>query len=127
MKETSVFTKRGPDTGARFAFPSSPGAAGTNAHGLNQFLRVCTWAGASQLGLAATGPPLLGSPTWSGRFKLLPFHWKLTPEALALLITNNGKPDVTRSMTSTSQFPRSALTAPFQSAPNCLPFPNGKS
>src|ERR1035437_3715241 len=35
--EKSVFTKRGPERGAREMFPSSPAGACVKAHGLNQY------------------------------------------------------------------------------------------
>src|ERR1700692_4353699 len=85
MMEKSVLIKFGPETGARGAVPSSPAGACSNAQGLNHAVRVCTLAGATQPGLAATGPPLFGSPTSSGRSKLGPlFQKKGTPEALLL-------------------------------------------
>src|ERR1700694_3591330 len=89
--------------------------------------------GAVQPGFAATGPARFGSPTWLGRFRLLPFHWKFTPDAfppLALVrlsTTKRGNPEVAFSMTSISQLPSTALTAPFQSPPYLFPLPNGRS
>src|ERR1700680_3245692 len=127
MNDISMFTKRGPDTGALGAVPSSPAGAGTKAHGLNHAESVCTWGSALQFGFAGTVPPLLGSPTMSGRFKLFPFHWKFTPAWLELFTTNSGNPEMARSITSTSQPPAIALRAPFQSAPNALPLPHGSA
>ncbi len=100
------------------------------AQGLNQLESVWTWVGAMQVGLAATGPALLGSPTSLGRFKSFPFHEKFTPEPLKLLLrlltTNRGNPEMALSMTSISQLPKAVLSGPLQELPNFLPLPNGK-
>src|SRR5579885_685268 len=112
MNDMSVFTNRGPLTGARGALPNSPGAAGWKHAVLNHSCKV-GWLN-------------FGLHVMSGRFKLFPFHWKLTPEALALSTTNSGKPEVALSMTSTSHPPSTAFTGALQSEPNCLPFPNGR-
>src|ERR1035437_391031 len=129
--EKSVFTKRGPYSGARAAVPSSPVGAAMKAQGLNQFWSVCTWAGAGQVGVAATVPPLFGSPTSLGRFRLLPFHWKLTKEPaeapLLLSVMNNGNPEVAFSITLTCQPPKTASGTALQSPPNRLPLPKGRS
>ena len=63
IAEKSVFTKRGPEIGARAASPSSPAGAVTKAQGLNQLSIVWIFVGAVHPGLAATGPALFGSPT----------------------------------------------------------------
>src|ERR1700679_2297465 len=94
MREKSVFTKSGPESGVRDAFPSSPLAAAAKAQGLNQSLVLCTLAGALQRGLAATAPALFGLPTSSGRFRLFPLFSKLTPDWLKLFTTNTGNPEV---------------------------------
>src|ERR1700757_661380 len=126
--EKSVFTNRGPYTGARGAVPSFPGSALLNAHGLNQAVRVCTLLGAEQPGFPATGPGLLGSPTSLGRSKLAAlFQTKGTPDALPLSTTNRGNPESALSITLTDQPPKTAFAAPFQAAPYFLPFPNGRS
>src|SRR5271165_223926 len=102
-----------------------------NAQGLNQCDSVWTAEGAVQPGFDATGPATLGSPTWLGRFKLLPFHAKFTPDPLKLPLllatTKSGNPDVAFSIKFTCQLPRMAFAPPPQSLPNRLPLPNGKS
>src|SRR5260370_29859012 len=98
----SVFTKRGPYNGARLEFPSSPSALCSKAQGLNQFASVWTWEGAAQVGFAATGPALFGSPTMSGRLKPFPFQLQVTPDAFLLATTNSGKPEIALSITSIS-------------------------
>ena len=60
MAEKSVLTNPGPYTGARAAVPSSPSGGSTKAHGLNQNVLVCTWAGAAQVGLAGDGTTFVG-------------------------------------------------------------------
>src|SRR5712691_5433178 len=127
MNDMSVFIKRGPYNGARLESPSSPSELCSKAQGLNQFASVWTWEGATQVGFAATVPALFGSPTMSGRFKPFPFQLKVTPEALLLSTTKSGKPEIARSIKSTSQFPRIVLTGPLQSLPNRLPLPNGSA
>src|SRR5579885_2855763 len=112
MNDMSVLTNRGPLMGARGELPNSPGAAGWKHAVLNHSCRV-GWLN-------------FGLQIMSGRLRLFPFHWKLTPEPFALSTTNSGKPDVAFSMTSTSQPPRTALTGALQSEPNCFPLPNGR-
>src|SRR5579863_1670595 len=130
IAEKSVFTKRGPYTGARGAVPSSPTVkacgvpglittvgAGTKAQGLNQFCSVWTFAGAAQPGFAATVPPWSGFPTSSGRFSTFPFHMKFTPDWLLLFTTNSGNPEMAFSITLTFQPPKIELTGPPQLLP----------
>src|SRR5580704_16584107 len=128
IKEKSVLTKSGPDRGARVAVPNWPGVACRKAQGLNQFSAVCTLAGATQPGLALTGPATLGLPTMSGRVRLAPLLFrKPAPEALLLSTMKTGKPEVILSMRVTCQLPRMLLTGPFHCEPHCLPLPKGKS
>src|ERR1700720_1457577 len=128
MTEKSVLIKLGPLSGARLALPSSAPTGNANAQGLNQFWTVWTRAGATQVGLAATAPPLLGSPTMLGRIRLSPLFWKLTPELkLALSTTNTGNPEVSFSIRVSCQPPKIVFMGPLQPLPNCLPFPTGKS
>src|SRR5580704_389499 len=127
MTEKSVLMKFGPLSGARFALPSSPPAGAAKAHGLNQLLALWTLSGARPpceinvwqpgLGLEATVPALFGSLIMSGRFKLSPLFWKLTPEPLELSTTYTGNPLVIFSMTVTCQLPRTEFIAPFQLLP----------
>src|ERR1700674_5751470 len=65
ITEKSVFTKRGPYTGARGAVPSSPIEAFAKAHELNQFCRV--WIFVGQPVLPPSSPARFGSPTKFGR------------------------------------------------------------
>src|SRR5712692_3514922 len=123
MTEKSVFTKSGPDSGVREAFPSSPGAACANAQGLNQFATVCT-----RVGQPEPPPPLFGSLTWSGRARTKKSLFrKLTPLGLEVSTTKTGKPDVIFSMRVTCQFPKALFMALLQLEPKCLPLPKGRS
>src|SRR5215470_15536643 len=109
ISEKSVLTKSGPDTGVREAFPSSPTGAAAKQEVLNHWLRVGWLDSAEQV--------------WLGRFTVLAFCWKLTPDWLLLLITKTGNPERIFWITSTSQFPRIESNAPFQLLPKRLPLP----
>src|SRR3954462_13406747 len=42
-------------------------------------------------------------------------------------MTKSGNPEIARSITLTSQWPKIVSVAPLQFPPNCLPFPKGRS
>src|SRR5208283_1272803 len=56
MIEKSVFTKSGPESGARDVSPSSPAGGAAKAQGLNQYPEALNLLGAAQPELAATAP-----------------------------------------------------------------------
>src|SRR5208337_3312704 len=129
MTEKSVFTKSGPESGARDESPSSPARGTAKAQGLNQYPEALNLLGPVQPELAAIAPAWNGLPTSLARpaGDPVPTLIKLAPESGLLSIMNTGKPEVIFSMSVTCQFPRTALVALFQSLPNFLPLPKGKS
>src|SRR5579864_7953203 len=113
MTEKSVLTKSGPFTGVRLAFPSSPGTAGRPG---------APEPGATKQLVLNHSPrfwwnPLVGLQIWSGRMKLLPLFWKLTPEPLLPFTINMGKPELMCSITVICQPPRIVLVGLFQLLP----------
>ena len=79
--------------------------------------------------LTFTTTAAVPEPTSLGLLMALafPIFRKGTPDTLLLSITKMGKPDVIFSITVSCQFPRMAFSTLFQSLPNFLPLPNGKS
>ena len=130
MTEKSVFTKPGPDIGAREVVPNSPVGGATKAQGLKKypedFPKVL---GALHFGFAATVPGANGLPTSSTRpaGEAVPILYRFAPEVGAVSMTKMGKPEVTFWITVSYQFPSSAFVALFQLLPYFLPRPNGKS
>src|SRR5581483_1631857 len=111
--EKSVFTKRGPYSGARFALPSVPGCASTKQLVSKNFCTV----------------GLLNLPLqiWSGRVTFVPLFEKFTPEVLLLATMKIGNPEEALSITLICQSPAIAFRGPFQLLPNCLFRPKGRS
>src|SRR5579872_1044492 len=112
MIEKSVLTKSGPDSGVRFAFPSSPGAGCAKQAGLNHSDRV--------------GWLRTGLQTWSGRIRLCTLVFRrFAPDPLLPSTTNTGNPEVAFSITVNSQPPPIALVALFHLLPHLWPLPRG--